>query len=199
MRSCDLLAIIAVCTAAPAYAQDHIIPDPGDRPDEAVMPDPDEGAEPELTADPEDYRPAAINHARNDDTLNLGPGGFIWTPEVAPAGFVRILVSLSKQRVYVYRGSIRIGVSAASTGRDGYETPTGTFSILQKRVRHRSNRYNNAPMPYMQRLTWDGVALHAGHVSASGFASHGCVRLPYAFAKLLFRVTHLGAVVIVEA
>jgi lipoprotein-anchoring transpeptidase ErfK/SrfK len=199
MRSCDLLAIIAVCIAAPAYAQDQIDPDPDDRPDEAVMPDPDDGFGPESTSDLPAYVPTAINHARNDATLRLSAGEFVWTPEVAPAGLVRILISLSKQRVYVYRGSIRIGVSSVSTGRKGFETPTGTFSILQKRVWHRSNRYYNAPMPYMQRLTWDGVALHAGHVPASGAASHGCVRLPYAFAKLLYRVTYPGTVVIIEA
>jgi lipoprotein-anchoring transpeptidase ErfK/SrfK len=198
MRSCDLLAIIAVCIAAPAFAQDQINTNPDDRPGEGVMPDPGDGLGPESTAEPE-YAAAAVNHARNDAALRLSAGEFVWTPEVAPTGLVRILISLSKQRVYVYRGSIRIGVSSVSTGRKGYETPTGIFSILQKRRMHYSNRYNNAPMPFMQRLTWDGVALHAGNIPASGAASHGCVRLPYAFAKLLYRVTYPGTVVIIEA
>ena len=79
-----------------------------------------------------------------------------------------------------------------STGQPGYETPTGSFAILQKNRDHRSNLYNGAPMPFMQRLTWDGVALHAGEIPGRP-ASHGCIRLPMAFARNLFAVTRLGA------
>ncbi|RYM09102.1 L,D-transpeptidase [Sphingobium cupriresistens] len=81
-----------------------------------------------------------------------------------------------------------------STGMKGHRTPTGDFPILQKRQWHRSNLYSNAPMPYMQRLTWDGIALHAGH--NPGYpASHGCIRLPYAFARDLFALTKMGTLV----
>jgi hypothetical protein len=91
---------------------------------------------------------------------------------------------------------VRIGVSTVSTGKKGYDTPTGVFSILQKDPKHRSSTYNNAPMPYQQRLTWDGVALHAGGLP--GYPeSHGCVHLPYAFSKLLFAETPMGGTVIV--
>jgi hypothetical protein len=123
---------------------------------------------------------------------SLRPGEFVWQPERAPQGEVEIVVSIPLQRAYVYRGGTLIGVTTVSTGRQGHETPTGTFNILQKRREHYSNLYNNAPMPFMQRLTWGGVALHAGHIPGRP-ASHGCVRLPLDFARLLFGVTAVGA------
>jgi hypothetical protein len=123
---------------------------------------------------------------------SLKPGEFVWKPERAQAGPVEVVVSIPLQRAYVYRGGTLIGVSTVSTGKPGHTTPAGTFEILQKRPKHFSNRYNNAPMPYMQRLTWDGIALHAGHIPGRP-ASHGCVRLPLAFAKHLFGVTSVGA------
>jgi lipoprotein-anchoring transpeptidase ErfK/SrfK len=88
----------------------------------------------------------------------------------------------------VFEDGDLVATSPVSTGKKGHETPVGTFLILQKKVHHRSNRYGNAPMPYMQRLTWQGVALHAG--SLPGYpASHGCIRLPRSFAKKLYRLT----------
>ncbi len=121
----------------------------------------------------------------------LRPGHFIWRPERAPSGEVEIVVSLERQMAYVYRAGTLIGVSTVSTGRRGHSTPTGSFTILQKNRRHFSNLYNNAPMPNMQRLTWGGVALHAG--ALPGYpASHGCVRLPMEFSRLLFGVTSMG-------
>ena len=126
----------------------------------------------------------------------LKPGQFFWAPQIAPTGPVTMIVSLKTQRAYVYRNGVPIGVSTISSGKPGHATPTGVFTILQKRVDHKSNLYNNAPMPYMQRLTWDGIALHAG--SLPGYpASHGCVRLPLEFAKLLYGVTQLGLTVVI--
>jgi hypothetical protein len=134
--------------------------------------------------------PADIDHAA------LKPGEFLWLPEIAPSGPVVIVVSIPEQLAYVYRNGIRIAVSTVSTGKKGHETPTGVFTILQKHKDHKSDLYNSAPMPYMQRLTWDGVALHAG--ALPGYpASHGCVRLPMEFAKKLFDVTTFGITVIV--
>jgi len=121
---------------------------------------------------------------------------FSWTPEVAPQGPVLIVIGLDEQRAVVYRNGVRIGSSPVSTGKEGHETPTGVFNILQKRREHYSNLYNNAPMPFMQRLTWDGIALHAGHLPGYP-ASHGCVRLPYAFSEALFGVTERGMTVVV--
>lgn len=126
----------------------------------------------------------------------LRPGQFLWAPEVAPEGPVIIVVSLGTQRAYVYRNGVLIGISTVSTGAPGHETPVGVFTILQKKVDHRSNLYNDAPMPFMQRLTWDGIAMHAGNLPGYP-ASHGCIRLPLAFAKHLYDVTALGLTVII--
>ncbi|MCB1500966.1 MAG: L,D-transpeptidase [Bauldia sp.] len=127
---------------------------------------------------------------------NLKPGEFTWHPELSPSGPVAIIVSIPEQRVYVYRNGIEIAVSTCSTGKPGHETPTGVFTILQKDKNHHSSTYNNAPMPNMERLTWQGVALHAGNLPGYP-ASHGCVRLPMDFSAKLFGITHLGTAVIV--
>jgi hypothetical protein len=126
------------------------------------------------------------------ETATLRPGEFVWQPERSPTGEVEIVVSIPLQRAYVYRGGTLIGVTTVSTGKPGHRTPTGKFDILQKRAKHFSNLYNNAPMPFMQRLTWGGIALHAGQIPGRP-ASHGCVRLPLAFARNLFGVTSVGA------
>ncbi len=106
------------------------------------------------------------------------------------------VVSIAKQRITVYGPQGVIGHSPVSTGMRGHDTPTGVFTILQKNRFHRSNIYSGAPMPFMQRLTWSGVALHAG--ALPGYpASHGCVRLPAAFAQDLWDTTRLGARVVV--
>jgi hypothetical protein len=130
------------------------------------------------------------------DIASLKPGQFIWAPELAPQGPMVMVVSLNRQQAYVYRNGVRIGVSTVSTGKKGNETPTGVFTILQKRQEHYSNLYNSAPMPFMQRLTWDGIALHAGNLPGKP-ASHGCIRLPMAFAKALFGETDMGMTVVI--
>lgn len=119
-----------------------------------------------------------------------------WMPTLAPEGPVVVVVSLPMQRLHVYRNGVRIGEAAVSTGKPGHETPPGVFTILQKRREHYSNLYDNAPMPYMQRLTWDGIALHEGRVPGYP-ASHGCIRLPQGFAERLFSITGTGTVVVV--
>src|SRR5687767_7392921 len=128
------------------------------------------------------------------ESTELQPGEFVWQPERSPAGEVEIVVSIPLQRAYVYRGGSLIGVTTVSTGKPGHSTPVGTFTILQKRREHYSNLYNNAPMPFMQRLTWGGVALHAGQIPGHP-ASHGCIRLPLAFARHLFGATEMGGAV----
>jgi hypothetical protein len=129
-------------------------------------------------------------------TSELKPGDYVWHPEVSPAGPVVIIVSLPEQRMYVYRNGVRIGQSTVSTGTKGHATPTGMFTILQKKVRHESNIYKGAKMPHMQRLTWTGIAMHAGHLPGYP-ASHGCVRLPVDFAEKLYSVTLNGTSVII--
>ena len=126
----------------------------------------------------------------------LKPGDYLWAPQIAPRGPVTIIISLTTQRAYVYRNGVPIGVSTVSTGALGRETPTGVFVILEKAVFHRSNRYSNAPMPFMQRLTWTGVAMHAGNLPGYP-ASHGCIRLPPKFAQLLFGITNRGLTVVI--
>ncbi|PPU69441.1 hypothetical protein XpiCFBP4643_04730 [Xanthomonas pisi] len=132
------------------------------------------------------------------DTLpaQLEPGQWIWGGVSKGWGPMAVIVSLTEQRAYAYRNGILIGVSTISSGKPGHETPTGVFTILQKDKDHRSNIYNAAPMPYQQRLTWDGVALHAGGLP--GYPeSHGCVHLPSEFARLLFDNSNMGMVVVV--
>ena len=140
--------------------------------------------------------PHAQSAVPQADVRALKPGEFLWYPQIAPEGPVVLVVSLDEQRAYVYRNGIAIGVSTISSGKTGKDTPTGVFTILQKNKDHRSNLYNNAPMPYMQRLTWDGIALHGGHLPGYP-ASHGCVRLPQAFAEKLFGITRFGDSVVV--
>jgi hypothetical protein len=129
-------------------------------------------------------------------TPKFKTGDYVWKPEVSPAGPVVIIVSVPEQEMYVYRNGVRIGRSTVSTGAEGHSTPTGVFTILQKKVDHESSIYKGAKMPYMQRLTWDGIAMHAGRLPGYP-ASHGCVRLPEDFAAKLYRVTTNGTTVIV--
>lgn len=130
------------------------------------------------------------------DIADLKPGEFTWHPERSPKGPVSVVVSIPQQRVHVYRNGVRIAASTCSTGKPGHETPTGVFVVLQKDKNHKSSTYSDAPMPNMNRLTWSGVALHAGKLPGYP-ASHGCVRLPMAFSERLFGVTHLGTPVII--
>lgn len=129
------------------------------------------------------------------DINSMAPGDFAWHPERAPSGAVAVIASIPEQRVHVYRNGVRIGVSTCSTGRPGHATPTGVFTVLQKDADHRSSTYNNAPMPNMNRLTWGGIAMHAGNLPGYP-ASHGCIRLPMEFSRRLFEVTHIGTPVI---
>jgi hypothetical protein len=128
--------------------------------------------------------------------MDLKPGQWIWDDRIAPAGPIMVVVNLATQRAYVYRNGVRIGVTTVSSGKPGKKTPTGIFTILQKNKDHKSNLYNSAPMPYMQRLTWDGIALHAGNLPGYP-ASHGCIRMPLEFSKLLFGVSNMGMTVVV--
>ncbi|GGE05987.1 L,D-transpeptidase [Polymorphobacter glacialis] len=129
--------------------------------------------------------------------LALKPGQWIWDASVAPQGPIMVVINLKTQRAYVYRNGIRIGATTVSSGKPGKKTPTGIFQILQKNKDHKSNLYNSAPMPYMQRLTWDGIALHAGNLPGYP-ASHGCIRMPKEFSKHLFEVSNMGMTVVVH-
>lgn len=134
-------------------------------------------------------------------TLRAGQSIWFETPELIRASTragaaVRVVVAIRQQQALIYRGDRLVGVTTVSTGARGYETPLGEFTILEKKAFHRSNLYSNAPMPHMQRLTWGGIALHAGQLPGYP-ASHGCIRLPKEFARQLFDLTAMGGTVIV--
>ena len=132
----------------------------------------------------------------------LRSGQWVWYAEAVPQGPMLMLVSITQQKAYLYRNGVRVAVTTVSTGMKGYDTPTGVFTILQKNKYHKSSLYKDsqnrpAAMPYMQRLTWDGIALHSGNLPGYP-ASHGCVRMPDGFARRLFAETELGMTVIVS-
>ncbi|MFY2764978.1 L,D-transpeptidase [Arenimonas sp. MALMAid1274] len=151
-------------------------------------------AVPEAVAVP--FWGAKESRAAGTAPADLKPGEWLWLAQAAPSGPVVVVVSLSEQRAYAYRNGVVIGISTTSSGKQGYETPTGVFTILQKDKDHHSSIYNNAAMPYTQRLTWGGVALHAGGLPGYP-SSHGCVHLPSEFARLLFEVSPMGMTVVV--
>ena len=126
----------------------------------------------------------------------LKKGEFLWMADAVTSGPIVMVVSITEQKAYVYRNGILIGATTVSTGRPGHLTPTGVFTVLQKQKEHRSTIYDGAPMPYMQRLTWGGIALHAGGLP--GYPeSHGCVHLPSEFAKELFAISPAGMTVVI--
>jgi hypothetical protein len=126
----------------------------------------------------------------------LKKGDFLWMGEALTTGPVVMVVSITEQRAYVYRNGILIGATTVSTGRPGHPTPTGVFTVLQKQKEHRSTIYDGAPMPYMERLTWGGIALHAGGLP--GYPeSHGCIHLPSEFARRLFEISPNGMTVVI--
>jgi len=127
---------------------------------------------------------------------SLKKGEFTWAPQLAPAGPILVTVSLDEQMAYTYRNGVLIGLATVSTGKKGHETPTGVFHTILKDAKHRSSKYNNAPMPYTQKFTTYGIALHAGGLPGYP-SSHGCVHLPSEYAKLLFKETPLGMTVVV--
>ena len=113
-----------------------------------------------------------------------------------PGDVILAVVALAQQKITLYDATGPVRRASISTGRDDYETPAGVFSVLQKEEEHYSNRYDDAAMPFMQRITWSGIALHAGPLPGYP-ASHGCIRLPYKFAQQIFGMTKLGLRVVI--
>lgn len=130
-------------------------------------------------------------------TLPLRSGEWRWNAAAPKSGASELVVSLGRQRAWLYRGGELAAVTTISSGKPGKDSPVGRFPILEKKRFHRSNRYSAAPMPFMQRLNWYGVALHGGEIPPFP-ASHGCIRLPMAFAERLYSVTAVGTPVWVE-
>jgi lipoprotein-anchoring transpeptidase ErfK/SrfK len=151
-------------------------------------------------SDPSYYRPAPAPMAQPRKPKARRPSAKTEaTPKetnAKPQGPLIIAVSIDQQKVRVYDGNGLFAESPVSTGMKGHSTPMGVFSVIQKNKMHRSNIYSGAPMPYMQRITWSGVALHAG-VLPGYPASHGCIRMPMAFAVKMWNWTRMGARVII--
>lgn len=128
----------------------------------------------------------------------LKPGQYVWRDVPDSAGPERVVISLSDQMAYLYRGNTLMAATTVSSGRDDKPTPSGIFSIFKKLPMYRSKKYDNAPMPYAQFFDPAGIAMHAGY-NPGVPASHGCVRLPTAFAKKLYSVTDVGTPVYIGA
>ena len=144
---------------------------------------------------------SAADMARTDMIELFGdrellPNQFLWRKNAPTSGEPRVVISLFDQLAYLYRGDELVAVASISSGKPGKDTPTGIFPIQEKKVFHRSAKYDDAPMPYMQRLDQYGIALHAGHNPGEP-ASQGCVRLPKEFAARLFKVTDIGTPVLI--
>lgn len=174
-------AAIAVATATPCAASSTLSPDESPA---ALM-----------------AASAAVAEARDhaEDVIAnrpLKPGAYWWSADMPSSGETEVVISLEDQRAYVYRAGQLVGVSTISSGKPGKDTPPGIFPILEKKKMHRSRKYDDAPMPFMQRIDQYGIALHAGH-NPGRPASHGCVRLPTAFAAKLFGMTQVGDRVVI--
>jgi len=139
---------------------------------------------------------ARADMRRTFDRDRLETGRYLWKKSRGEADVTRVVISLSDQLAYAYRDDELIGVSTISSGTDEKPTPTGIFPILEKKRMHRSIKYDNAPMPFMQRLDDWGIALHGGNLPGYP-ASHGCVRLPVGFASKLFAATEVGTTVMI--
>ena len=136
------------------------------------------------------------NRSIPEAAAHLKAGEYVWAAEGSSEAPALVIVNLKTQKLVLFRNGVPIGASTVSSGSPGHETPTGVFTILQKRKEHYSSTYNNAPMPNMQRLTQRGIALHAGKLPGYP-ASHGCIRLPHKFSELLFGATSLGMTVVI--
>lgn len=182
-RLATLAAALAVAAAAPCVANATSALGPDESP-AALL------AAAVAVADARDH--AAPILARKD----LRPGTYWWNPEALADGEVEVVVSLEQQLAFAYRAGELIGISTISSGKDGKETPPGIFPIMEKRRMHFSRTYDDAPMPFMQRLDRFGIALHAG--ANPGYpASRGCIRLPAGFASKLFAITEVGDRVVI--
>lgn len=128
--------------------------------------------------------------------VGLKPGQYFWAASI-PAGDTKVIIDRLTQTAYVYRADKLVGVASVSTAKQGHITPLGEWSILEKRPFYRSKKYDNAPMPWMERIDEYGIALHGG--GTPGYPeSHGCIHLPMKFAEKLYGLTKIGTKVIIE-
>ena len=161
-------------------------------------------AQPVSVAPPTNYRWTNGFSAKGYDAMHarfgkvhLKPGEHHWTPNFPVDGDVNITIDIANQIAFVFKGEHLIGVTNVSTGKKGHPTPLGFWTINWKRPMYRSKKYDNAPMPFMQNIDDKGIAIHGG-VTPGYPASHGCIRLPMAFAKQLYGLTKPGNKVVIE-
>lgn len=129
--------------------------------------------------------------------IGLKPGEYLWASSIPADGETRVIIDRLTQMAYVYKGDKLIGVSTVSTAKQGHITPLGEWKILEKRPFYRSKKYDNAPMPWMERIDEYGIALHGG--GTPGYPeSHGCIHLPMKFAQKLYGLTKIGTDVVIE-
>jgi hypothetical protein len=129
--------------------------------------------------------------------VGLKPGEYLWSKTIPSEGETRVVIDRLTQMGYVYRGDTLVGAATVSTARQGYITPLGEWKILEKRPFYRSRKYDNAPMPWMERIDEYGIALHGGGTPGHP-ESHGCIHLPTKFAEKLYGMTKIGTKVIIE-
>lgn len=146
---------------------------------------------------------SAVDQAKGDmretfDGKAPKPGHYVWKKGRDESAVTRVVIGLNEQLAFAYDGDELIAVSTISSGTEKHPTPTGIFPILEKKRMHRSIRYENAPMPFMQRLDDYGIAMHAGNLPGHP-ASHGCIRLPSEFAAKLYAKTEIGTEVLIGA
>jgi lipoprotein-anchoring transpeptidase ErfK/SrfK len=186
----------AEAIAAPAVAAVEIAA-AAPRADPASVTPPKPAQAPSKAAEPVAVADYAV-HAELPVGRLLRPGEWAWTDGTAPAaGETLIVVNLRAQLLSLYRGGYEIGRARIIYGADEKPTPTGTFPILEKDAVHFSNLYGGAPMPYMLRLTRDGVSIHGSGEIAEDLVTHGCVGLPTKFARMLFNQVKVGDRVVV--
>ena len=140
--------------------------------------------------------PSAVSTAPATNAPAAAPKPLAPTIAQALKAGVLIVISKPSQRMHVFKDGAPWLVSPVSTGRRGHATPAGVFPVLEKQRFHRSNLYSNAPMPFMQRLTFGGIAIHAGYLPGYP-ASHGCIRVPMGVARSLFGLTRAGDTTVV--
>src|SRR6266436_4540668 len=148
---------------------------------------------PQYTFWPGHYAPSKHKHHHRQKNSESAKNA---RPEDPPKGPLQVIISIADQRVSLFDNGALIARSSVSTGTQGHPTPLGVFSVISKQRWHRSNIYSAAPMPYMQRIAWSGIALHAGFVPGHP-ASHGCIRLKNDFAARLWHLTKRGTRVII--
>ena len=180
------MVVLAGCSSAPKQVA-------------SAPPPPAKVAESELPykwtqgAAPQAYKDMVAEFGRR----GLKTGEYLWATTIPKEGDTRVVIDRLIQVAYVYRDDKLVGAASVSTARSGRITPLGFWSVLEKRPMYRSKKYDNAPMPWMQRIDEYGIAFHGG--ANPGYpASHGCIRMPMKFAEKLYTLTKVGSKVVIE-